>query len=58
MFSEEEAIKTVKNGYGKYQAWPKDYIDSRISRHVDCQDCDYEIPVTFDKAEKKDENNT
>ena len=31
------------------RAWPKEYIDKRISCHIDMQDCDYKQAEAKDK---------
>jgi len=47
IFTEAEARKICR-GRGRYartsrylKMWPKDYIDKRISHHIDMQDCDF-----------------
>lgn len=50
VFTEAEARKICR-GRGRYtrtnrqdgkRMWPKEYINQRISQHIDMQDCDFE----------------
>lgn len=49
MFTEEDA-KKICPGRGRYyrtsqngkRMWPKEYIDQRVSHHIDMQHCDFE----------------
>jgi hypothetical protein len=36
----EQGALTELSSTGKYRAWPKEYIDSRVRRHVDFQYCE------------------
>lgn len=42
VWTKEEIDDLWKNGSGgeKYRAWPKAYIDARISHHIDMQHCE------------------
>ena len=43
VFTQDEIDKmySTKKG-GNKRAWPKEYIDQRVSHHIDMQDCDTE----------------
>lgn len=43
IFTQDEIDKmhSCKTG-GNKRAWPKEYIDERVSHHIDMQDCDFE----------------
>ncbi|GAH14775.1 unnamed protein product, partial [marine sediment metagenome] len=51
VFTEEEA-KKICPGRGRYyrssqngkRMWPKEYIDQRISQHIDMQHCELFVP--------------
>lgn len=40
VFTKERVDKLIKDAGYKYRAWPKEYIDSRISHHIDMQSVD------------------
>jgi hypothetical protein len=40
VFSKEGAAKLIESSGHKYRAWPKEYIDSRVSHHIDFQYCE------------------
>lgn len=42
VFDEDRAKRLIADAGYKYQAWPKDYIDSRISHHIDMQHCEHD----------------
>lgn len=45
VFSEMRALKLIQDAGYKYRAWPKEYIDARISHHIDMQHCDEDEAV-------------
>ena len=40
IFNKREATSICKRSERTKKMWPKDYIDKRVSHHIDMQDCD------------------
>lgn len=40
VFTKERAASLIASSGHKYRAWPKSYIDARVSQHVDFQHLD------------------
>jgi hypothetical protein len=51
VFRAHEIEKIVKEGQGKYRAWPKTHVDANISSHVDMQHIDREKSIGYNEEE-------
>ncbi len=46
VFTQDEIDKMHSIKHGSKKAWPVEYIEARVSHHIDMQDCNHEQAVS------------